>query len=377
MPSLGKPRYNKVRKSLGTVAVGMSGGVDSSYAAYHLQQQGYAVVGVTMAVFGGDQPNAAELGHACYGPSEQHDIEAAQQVCALLDIPHHTVDLKREYKEQVLDYFVREYAAGRTPNPCTRCNPVVKFGFLLEKAHRTGVVFDRFATGHYARVGLSTDGRRVVLRRGVDQNKDQSYFLYGLRSQLLPQLLFPLGDLYKHEVRRLAEEAKLPVAHRAESQDFIEGGDYSNLFDKRHMQPGPIVDSSGVILGTHQGIVNYTIGQRRGLGVSSSEPLYVLRVEPASNTVVVGAKQKLFSDALIADSLNYLSIDPPETPIDITAKIRYRHKESRATLIPLDQKRAKVVFEEPQLSITPGQSVVFYDNEIVLGGGVIKECCDR
>jgi tRNA-specific 2-thiouridylase len=364
-------------KSLGTVAVGMSGGVDSSYASYYLRQQGYAVVGVTMAVFGGDHSHAVGVGHACYGPSEQRDIEAAQQVCALLDIPHYTLDLKREYKEQVIDYFVREYLAGRTPNPCTRCNPVVKFGFLLEKAHRIGVSFDRFATGHYARVGLSEDGRRVVLRKGVDQNKDQSYFLYGLRSDLLPQLLFPLGDLYKHEVRRLAEEAKLPVARRPESQDFIEGGEYSGLFDKAHMRPGPIVDSSGKKLGTHRGVVNYTIGQRRGLGVTSPEPLYVLRVDAATNTVVVGVKQQLLSDTLIADSLNYPSIDPPEEPISVFAKIRYRHKESRATLVPLGQKQAKVVFEEPQLSITPGQSVVFYRKELLLGGGVIKERCDR
>ncbi len=355
----------------------MSGGVDSSYAAYCLQRQGYSVVGVTMVVFGGDHSKAVGIGHGCYGPSEQRDIEAAQEVCALLDIPHYTVDLKREYKEQVIDYFVREYSAGRTPNPCTRCNPVVKFGFLLEKAHQTGVSFDRFATGHYARVGLSEDGQRFVLRKGVDQNKDQSYFLYGLRSDLLPQLLFPIGEFYKHDVRRLAEEAQLPVASRPESQDFIEGGDYADLFDTADLQPGPIVDSSGTKLGTHQGIVNYTIGQRRGLGISSPEPLYVLRVDAATHTVVVGAKHQLLSDTLIADSLNYLSIDPPETPIEVTAKIRYRHKESCATLFPHGHKRAKVVFKEPQLSITPGQSVVFYDKELLLGGGVIIEPRER
>ncbi|MBN1655057.1 MAG: tRNA 2-thiouridine(34) synthase MnmA [Deltaproteobacteria bacterium] len=350
----------------------MSGGVDSSYTAYYLKQQGYDVVGMTMAVFAGGLTSAVGLGHACYGPSEQQDIQLAREVCAWLGIPHYTIDLKSEYKEHVVDYFVEEYRAGRTPNPCTRCNPEVKFGFLLQKARRLGVSFDRFATGHYARVGFSEAQQRFVLQKGVDRKKDQSYFLYGLKPALLPLLLFPLGTFYKHEVRKLAEQAGLPVAQRPESQDFVQGGDYLKLFKSELVAPGPIVDTRGNELGRHKGIVRYTVGQRRGLGVTSREPLYVVRIDAEKNAVVVGRKDELLSDTLTANRLSFVSVDRPEGPLRINAKIRYRHKEASATLIPLGNENGKVVFDQPQVSITPGQSVVFYRDELVLGGGEIK-----
>lgn len=356
-----------------TVAVGMSGGVDSSLAAGLLKEEGYNVIGITMEIYGGEDCADEARGHACYGPGEKEDTRLAKDVADFLSIPHYTMDLKKEYRENVLEYFTEEYLCGRTPNPCTRCNPLMKFGLMLDKARKAGRSFDRFATGHYARVCRGKDKKRYVLKKALDNRKDQSYFLYGLKSELLPFLLFPLGDLTKETVRDRAEQMGLPVSSRPESQDFIEGGDYAGLFDKTRIKPGPIVNNDGKRLGTHKGIIHYTIGQRRGLGIADKEPLYVLGIKPENNTIVVGPKNHLFSDTLIAAQINFFSTDLPQAPVRIKAKIRQNHMGDDAVLIPLSDDKVKVVFDSHQLSITPGQSVVFYEDDTVLGGGIIEE----
>jgi tRNA-uridine 2-sulfurtransferase len=352
------------------VAVGMSGGVDSSLTAALLKLQGHTVVGLTMAVFSGDhRPRAGAL-HSCFGPSEPEEIAAAQEVARFLGIEHVTLDLKREYRESVLDYFKSEYLKGRTPNPCARCNPKVKFGYMLQKAREQNLGFDRFATGHYARLERDERTGHYLLKRGVDTKKDQSYFLYGLSRTLLPSLTLPLGDMTKMEVRQRAQALGLPVAERAESQDFIEGG-YECLFEGESIDRGPIVDSAGQTLGEHQGIVHYTIGQRRGLGIAYREPLYVVRIDAAQNTVVVGPKTELFSRALVARDINLLVSEAPSGPTPIRAQIRHNHRAQPATLTLREGGTAQVVFETALPAITPGQAVVFYDGDTVLGGGII------
>ncbi len=356
------------------VAVGMSGGVDSSLAASLLKNKGYSVVGLTMAIYSGNEVPDKNKGHACYGPGEEDDIRLAKEVCTFLDIPHYIVDLRDEYKKTVLDYFTGEYMKGRTPNPCTRCNPMLKFGFMLEKAKKSGLSFDFFATGHYVRTEYNDEHKRYVLKKAIDENKDQSYFLYGLKKTQLKSLKFPLGRLTKEEVRSLADNQNLPAKDEPESQDFIEGGDYSGLFSGGQKKTGPIVDIEGNQIGTHRGIIHYTVGQRKGIGISAPDPLYVLKIDSKANRIVAGPKKNLFSDTLIAGSLNYLSIDPVVGELRIKAKIRHNHKAGDACLLPIDNRTVKVIFDVPQLSITPGQAVVFYsDDDTVLGGGVIQE----
>jgi tRNA-specific 2-thiouridylase len=350
----------------------MSGGVDSSLAAYLLKEAGYQVVGVTMAVYSGAGGRELKGAHACYGPSEEEDLRHAREVAQQLGIEHHVLDLKAEFGQEVLGYVAEEYMQGRTPNPCTRCNPVLKFGLLPERARQAGIAFNRFATGHYARIDYDEGRSRYVLKNGVDEKKDQSYFLYGLRAGMLAEIVLPLGGLTKKEVRRKAEAAGLAVSSRTESQDFVEGGDFTWLFDPGRVSRGPIVDQSGNRLGTHEGIAHYTIGQRRGLGIAHHQPLYVLRIDPANNTLVVGPKNKLFSDTLVVGQLNLLAMDELHRKIRIQAKIRAAHKADDAELIPTGVDRCKLVFDYPQLSITPGQSVVFYDRDVVLGGGIIE-----
>ena len=356
-----------------TVAVGMSGGVDSSLAAYLLKRDGYSVVGITMSIYSGNDIADKNNGHACYGPGEENDIRLAKEVCDFIDIPHYIVDLKKEYKKTVLDYFTSEYMKGMTPNPCVRCNPMLKFGFMLDKAREIGIDFDIFATGHYVRTEYSDNRHRYVLKKAIDENKDQSYFLYGLNSVQLKNIQFPLGGFTKEEVRTLADQQNLPAKDEPESQDFIEGGDYSGLFSEEQIKPGPLVDTDGRKLGEHRGIMYYTIGQRRGIGIAAPEPLYVLRIDAADNTIVVGSKNDLFSDTLIAGSVNYLSMDTLQQALKVKAKIRHNHKADDAWVRPMEDGRLKVVFDSPQLSITPGQAIVFYDVDIVLGGGIIQE----
>ena len=352
------------------VAVAMSGGVDSSVAAALLKEKGYEVIGVTMKVWDGETLPANGTRHACYGPGEEEDLEDARKVAQVLGIPLNIFNLRQEYKIEVLDYFCHEYLSGRTPNPCIRCNRRVKFDALLEKARDTGIEFDYFATGHYARVEHDESRSRYLLKKAKDMAKDQSYFLFALSQEQLSNSLFPLGNHTKEEVRKMARDLELGIDDKLESQDFF-AGDYSSLLGKV-ARPGPILNKEGEILGEHRGIPFYTIGQRKGLAISSKEPLYVTAIDQEKNVIVVGPKEEVYVDELVAMELNWIAIQELSRPVDVKAKIRYLHKEAEAMVIPLDEDKVHVKFKEPQMAITPGQAVVFYDDDIVIGGGTIE-----
>ena len=360
---------NKMKNKKAKVAVGLSGGVDSSVAAALLHNQGYEVFGITMEIYDGSVIPEASARHACYGPGEKEDVESAAAICEKLDIGFHAIDLRQEYKNHVIHYFRDEYLQGKTPNPCVVCNQKLKFGFLLEKARQAGLEFDYFATGHYARIEKS--GSRFLLKRAADLSKDQTYFLYGLAPQQLARTLFPIGAHTKPEVRIIAHSLGLETANREESQDFIDGGDYSILFDKDEIKHGDIVDESGQILGRHRGIIHYTIGQRRGLGIASHRPLYVSRIDADHNRIIVSERER-FSKGLVAADLNLISVDQIDQPQQVQVKIRLRHKEADATVFPPHENQTRILFREPQMSVTPGQSAVLYNDNTVLGGGVIS-----
>jgi len=353
------------------VAVGMSGGVDSSVAAALLKEKDYEVIGVTMKIWAGGVLVGECLRHACYGPGDEKDIEDARKVAQVLGVPFHTFDLGQEYKSEVLDYFCREYLSGRTPNPCVRCNRRVKFDALVKKALDSGIKFDYFATGHYARVEYDESRRRYLLKTARGTRKDQSYFLFSLSQDQLGRSLFPLGNYTKEEVRRIAQALRLGVDDKPESQNFIAGG-YFPLVEAA-AQPGPILDKQGNILGEHSGVPFYTIGQRRGLGISVGEPLYVTAIDRERNAVIVGTKEEVYGDELIASELNWVAIEQLQQPIKVKARIRYRHKEAEAVITPLDENKVYIKFKEPQIAITPGQAIVFYDEDTVIGGGMIEQ----
>jgi tRNA-specific 2-thiouridylase len=351
------------------VVVAMSGGVDSSVAAALLKKQGYQVAAATMKIWAGQASPAKRSRHACCGPGEEEDIEDARRVAQALGIPIHVIDLTREYKAQVLDYFCQEYLSGRTPNPCLRCNRQVKFDALVKKTKESGLDFDYFATGHYARVEYNQAKNRYLLKKARDLNKDQSYFLAFLTQEQLGRAVFPLGNYTKAEVRQMAADFGLSVANKPESQDFAAGG-YSSLLPAT--PPGPILDKQGNKLGEHRGISYYTIGQRKGLRLSRPEPLYVIGIDREKNAIIVGSKEAVYQDKLIASGVNWIAIEKLEQPIEVKARIRYRHREAEATATPLSEGRVYVKFTEPQLAITPGQAVVFYQDDIVVGGGTIE-----
>jgi len=353
------------------VIVGMSGGVDSSVAAALLKEEGYEVIGVTMKIWDGGTISKEGAHHACYGPGEEEDIKDAQKVAQILGIPFYIFNLKQEYKTFVLDYFSHEYLSGRTPNPCIMCNQRVKFGAMVKKIYDSGLEFDYFATGHYTRIEYGDLQYRYLLKKARDLNKDQSYFLYSLSQEQLGYSLFPLGDYTKEEVRIIAQDLGLGINDKPESQNFIAGG-YSSFF-KSSTQPGPILNKQGEILGKHRGIPFYTIGQRKGLKISNGERLYVTDIDQKKNTIVVGRKEELFGEELIANNLNWISMKELKKPIKVKAKIRYLHRETEVEVIPLDKEKIQVKFREPQMAITPGQAVVFYDGDIVFGGGVIEK----
>lgn len=353
------------------IAVGMSGGVDSSVAAALLKQEGHDVTGVTMKIWPSGEASTKAKRHGCYGPGDAEDISDAARVAKSIGIPHHVIDLTQEYRHEVLDFFCGEYLAGRTPNPCVRCNQRIKFGILLEKTRESGVDFDCFATGHYARVEYDGTSGRYMLRKGKDAKKDQSYFLVNLSQGQLRQAMFPLGDITKDEVRKIAAGRGLDVAEKPESQDFAEGGRLSLFTTKA--APGPIVDTAGNVLGRHRGIPLYTIGQRKGLGVSAEKPLYVVAIDAAKNTVIVGTRSNVFASEFIVSEVNWISVAEMKQPLTAMVRIRYRHAESEAVITPLANGAARVRFKEPQLAITPGQTAVFYNGDLVVGGGSIDK----
>jgi tRNA-uridine 2-sulfurtransferase len=353
------------------VAVGLSGGVDSSVAAALLKEKGYDVIGLCMETYDGSLDIKASEKHACYGSDEMDEIESATSVCKVLGIPFHVMDLKREFKDRVIGYFRDEYLRGRTPNPCIVCNRNLKFGFLLEKARREGLDFDYFATGHYARI-VESQGR-FLLKRPVDFSKDQTYFLYSLTQNQLSGVMFPLGEYTKKQVREIAASLALKTSDRPESQDFISGKDYSPLFTIGEVRPGDIVDEKGTVLGRHNGIIHYTIGQRKGLGIAAARPLYVSRIDAEKNSIVVSEKEALLSFGLIASSVNLIAIEKLEGAYKAKVKIRLQHPGADAVVSAYEGDKVKILFDEPQISVTPGQSAVFYMDDAVLGGGIIEE----
>jgi tRNA-specific 2-thiouridylase len=347
----------------------MSGGIDSSVAALLLKQAGHEVIGVTMSIWRQGNPFKGELKkNACFGPNEEEDIAEARRIAGLLGIEYHVMDCAEQYERIVLEDFRSEYLAGRTPNPCVWCNSLIKFGALPKIARESGIAFDKFATGHYAKVAF--EGDRWVLRQSADQKKDQTYFLYRLSQRQLSEVLFPLGDLQKDEARRICVDHGFFTAEKEESQDFY-SGDYSDLIDAPKTI-GDIVDRHGKVLGSHEGTWNYTVGQRRGLGIASDRPLYVVALDGVKNRVVVGYEEDTFGDALIAGKLNWISIEAPTAPRHAQAKIRSTGKAKPVVISAQDGGLVSVRFAEPQKAVTPGQSVVFYDDDLVLGGGVIQ-----
>jgi tRNA-uridine 2-sulfurtransferase len=358
------------------VAVGLSGGVDSAVAAAILREQGHSVIGITMKIWSDSLGLALKEGgkHACFGPGEDEDIASCERLASTLGIEYRVLDLSKEYEERVLDYFRREYRAGRTPNPCVVCNRELKFGFLVNGAHELGLGFDYFATGHYARI--EERGGVRFLRRAVYEPKDQSYFLYSLDSERLAHIIFPLGGLSKEEVRAKARELGLEVADKPESQDFIAGGDYAPLFADRPPEPGDFVDEGGAVIGRHRGLPYYTIGQRRGLGLSlGPDPLYVVRLEPETNRVVLGDGKGLFAETV---ELSAFRLQDPAMgrsgSLSAFGKIRQNHHPAACTAdFGQAEGTAVVVFEPAQRAVAPGQSLVLYSEEgLILGGGIIE-----
>jgi tRNA-specific 2-thiouridylase len=349
-----------------TVAIAMSGGVDSSVAAALLKEQGYEVIGLTMCF------NLAERNErkpSCCGVI---GIEDARRVCHKLGIRHYVINLDRYFYREVIQNFYQEYMRGRTPNPCIRCNQFIKFDILLKKAVNLGAHF--LATGHYARIVNS--GQGILLKKALDLRKDQSYFLYRLTKWQLKHVIFPLGDFTKDKVRQFARRLGLNVAEKQDSQEicFLPDGKYRDLIKEKGLssvKAGNLVDKDGNALGRHQGIANYTIGQRQGLGIAKGYPLYVTEINPKNNQITLGRRQDAYKSELIIKDKHFIS-RPFKKEIEIKIRIRYNHKEMPAVVYPFKRK-LKAIFKKPQFAITPGQSAVFYDKDVVLGGGIIEK----
>jgi tRNA-specific 2-thiouridylase len=355
------------------VVVAMSGGVDSSLTAALLVHQGYDVIGVTMQIWENYHEEEDPEHRGCCSLSAVND---ARHVAEKLGIPYYVLNFRQMFRTNVIDYFIREYGRGKTPNPCIACNRYVKFEGLLKKAVGLGAKY--VATGHYARIIFDEHSNRYLLLKGLDQSKDQSYALYHLNQHTLQHFLMPLGTYEKTETRRLAAELGLPVANKPESQEicFIPDDNYKRFLAEKaphSLKPGNIVDLAGHVLGRHQGLPLYTVGQRKGLGLAAGKPLYVVALDTKTNTVVVGDNDDVYADELIAGDLNFIAIDNLTEPMTVTAKIRYSAPAAEAVIYPLADHEVRVKFLKPQRAVTPGQSVVFYSDDIVVGGGNIKE----
>ena len=355
-----------------TVVVGMSGGVDSSVAAYLLKKQGYRVIGVTMQIWQDEEQSFVEEQGGCCGLSA---VDDARRVAMNLGIPYYVMNFKEEFRGSVMDYFVEEYAAGRTPNPCIACNRYVKWESLLQRSLALGA--DYIATGHYARVEQLPNGR-YALRRSATDAKDQTYALYNLTQNQLARTLMPVGDYSKDQIREIADELGLCVANKPDSQEicFIPDHDHAAFIEEytgKHFPEGNFVDKEGNVLGRHQGITRYTIGQRKGLNLAMGHPVFVTGIRPETNEVVIGEAEDVFTDRLTCDRLNWMAIEGlGEEPMRVLAKIRYSHKGAFCTVRMIGEDLAECVFEEPVRAVTPGQAVVFYDGDYVVGGGTIR-----
>lgn len=351
------------------IVVAMSGGVDSSVAAALLKEAGHDVIGVSMQLYDQRGEAGIQFGTCC----TLDDLYDARRVARAIGIPHYIVNFEREFSDEVISDFVREYVAGRTPIPCVHCNSDLKFATLLSRAQ--GLDAEVVATGHYARIDRDHRGR-LRLRRGIDQGKDQSYFLFSLTQEQLARAAFPVGELRKQEVREHARRLGLAVSNKKDSYEicFVPDGDYAT-FVERHapgaLAPGVIADREGHVLARHEGTHRFTIGQRKGLGLSAPVPLYVVDIRPDDRTVVVGPREALDRTLMTASRVNWVSGEIPSTPLAADVQIRYRHRAAAATITPIGSDRVEIVFDDPQPAITPGQATVFYDSDVVLGGGWI------
>jgi len=347
------------------VLLGMSGGIDSSVAAALLKQKGFDVVGIYMRMLTG-------ISRKIDDRSEKRSAQAASS----LGIEHYSIDLSQKFKSRIIDYFVKEYSQGRTPNPCVKCNPFIKFDALLEQSKKIGA--DAIATGHYVRIEKKPESQKFYIKKGRDRKKDQSYFLYLLTQKHTRKALMPLGSKKKEQVIKKAQELNIPRLPGKESQEicFIPDNDYVSFIKKSSsagFNPGSILDTQGNIVGEHQGYARFTIGQRRGLGIAASQPLYVLDINPETNEIVVGPERCLYKKTLTANEVNWMSGKPLKSALTVKAQIRYNHIPQKALVQPKESGLVQVEFEKSQRSVTPGQSVVFYDGDILLGGGTIIE----
>lgn len=352
------------------VVVGMSGGVDSSVAAYLLKEQGYDVIGVTMQIWQEEDVCTVEENGGCCGLSA---VEDARRVAAALGIPYYVMNFREEFKKNVIDYFADSYVNGQTPNPCIACNRYVKWEALLKRSISIGADF--IATGHYARVEQLSNGR-YALRRSATAAKDQTYALYNLTQEQLKRTLMPVGEYTKEEVRVIAEKIGLLVADKPDSQDicFVQDGNYAAFIEEntgKKASEGNFVTSDGTVIGRHKGIIHYTVGQRKGLGLALGYPAFVLEIRPETNEVVIGTYEESLTTVVRAKQLNFMSVEDLKEPLRVFAKIRYNHKGAWCTVERTKEDEVTCCFEEPQRAVTPGQAIVFYDGEYVLGGGTI------
>ena len=355
-----------------TILIGLSGGVDSAASAVMLKNQGYHVIGATMVVWDPSLPVPQGPYHknACLAP-EKEDLGEVEKIAKHLGIEFVKVDCRDPYRRAVLDNFRLEYSCGRTPNPCVLCNSLIKFGVLPSAAEKQGIQFDKFATGHYARVEFDEKTGKYLLKKAKDLSRDQSYFLHRLTQRQLSRVLFPLGEMTKPEIREIARQAGLEVADKEDSQDFY-CGDYNDLLNFPS-KPGDIVTLDGKVVAHHEGLWHYTIGKRKGLGISGFKtPMYVVRLDAAKNQVVIGPKEALYSQKLTADKVSWVAGEAPAQEFRCEIKIRNLHIPAKATVRLLENSSFEAEFDEPQLSVTAGQSAVLYDGDIVLGGGMIR-----